>query len=170
MARTKRNRHQLGSDRLEISRLYLRGLTQAEIATRLGVSQPQISYDLRVVRVEWQASAANQLGERLAEETARLDLVEREYWEAWHRSTEGGKDGNSRFLNGILSCVAQRIRLYGLTHYDARALAQAALADTNPPIEDHTKLSDAQLAAMAQILLQDKRDVARDGGTGCKPS
>jgi len=114
MARTKRNRHQLASDRLEISRLYLRGLTQTEIAARIGVSQGQISYDLSIVRRDWQAAAATELAERRAEETARLDLIEREHWEAFHRSQEGGRDGNPRFLNGILQCISARIRLYGL--------------------------------------------------------
>jgi len=114
MARTKRNRHQLASDRLEITRLYLRGLTQTEIATRMGLSQAQISYDLSIVREQWQATAAAELAERRAEETARLDLIEREQWEGFHRSQEGGRDGNPRFLNGILQCVWARVRLYGL--------------------------------------------------------
>ena len=114
MAHTKRNRQQLASDRLEITRLYLRGLTQTEIAARMGVSQPQISYDLRLLREQWQAAAATELAERRAEETARLDLIEREQWEGFHRSQEGGRDGNPRFLNGILQCVSARLRLYGL--------------------------------------------------------
>jgi hypothetical protein len=125
MARTKRNQHQLVHDRLEISRLYLRGLTQAEIAARTGVSQPQISYDLRLVRQDWRDSALKEWGERLAEETARLDLVEREHWEAWERSKEGGRDGSACYLNGVLSCVAQRVRLYGLAQFDVRSLPKA---------------------------------------------
>ena len=153
MASTKRNRHQLGSDRLEISRLYLRGLTQVEIAERLGVSQPQICYDLRIVRRDWQASVVKEWGERLAEETARLDLVEREYWEAFHRSKEGGRDGSPRFLNGVLQCVSARIRLFGLAQFDTRSLPPVPSDAAN---EDCDGLSDAQLAAMAQILLQNK--------------
>lgn len=158
MARTKRNRHQLGSDRLEISSLYLRGLTQAEIAARLGVSQPQVCYDLRIVRRDWQASAVKEWGERLAEETARLDMVERENWEAWHRSKEGGRDGNPRFLNGALSCVAQRVRLFGLAQFDIRSLPPVPPDAAN---EDYERLSDAQRAALVQLLQESKSTPAK---------
>ena len=158
MACTKRNQHQLAHDRLEISRLYLRGLTQADIAARTGVSQPQISYDLRIVRQDWRDSALKEWGERLAEEAARLDLVERENWEAWHRSKEGGRDGNSRFLNGVLSCVAQRVRLFGLAQYDVRAIPKAPPDDAN---EDDGRLSDARLAALTQLLLESESTSAK---------
>lgn len=156
MARTKRNRHQLGRDRLEISRLYLRGWTQEEIAARLGISQPQVSYDLRIVRQHWQANATNELGERVAEDIARLGMVEREYWEGWERSKKDGKEGNARFLNGALACIAHRIRLFDFARFDIRALVQA-LPPTAIALTDHSKLSDAELAAaVKQMLARDE--------------
>jgi transcriptional regulator with XRE-family HTH domain len=158
MASTKRNQHELAHDRLEISRLYLRGLTQAEIAARMGVSQPQICYDLRLVRRGWQASAVKEWGERLAEETARLNMVEHENWEAWHRSKEGGRDGNPRFLNGALSCIAQRVRLFSLAQRDVRSLPPVSPDAAN---NDYERLSDAELAAFLQLLQESESAPAK---------
>ena len=50
MAQTKRTPIQRERDLLEISSLYLRGITQAEIASQLGVSQQQVSYDLKILQ------------------------------------------------------------------------------------------------------------------------
>ena len=86
MAQTKRTPIQRERDLLEISGLYLRGITQAEIASQLGVSQQQVSYDLKILQRRWLAESVAKIDERKARELAKVDRLEREYWEAWERS------------------------------------------------------------------------------------
>lgn len=72
--------------RVEVARRYLQGEMQAEIAQSFGVSQVQISYDLKAIRAAWLASTVRDFDAARAEELARIDTVEREYWLAWERS------------------------------------------------------------------------------------
>lgn len=71
---------------LTVESLYLSGKTQADIASQIGVSQQQISKYLARLQEAW----LERMGERLesvkGRELARLDRLEREYWEAWARS------------------------------------------------------------------------------------
>ena len=120
---------------LEISHLYLQGITQAEIGHRLGVTQPQISYDLKVLRKRWLQSSVVNINEAKARELARVDHLECEYWEAWEKSknpvkTKGRKKvdgetiettvqaetgtGDPRYLSGVQWCINKRCELLGL--------------------------------------------------------
>ena len=80
-------------DRALVAKLALLGLSQSEIAARLGaltgrpVSRQTVAHDLRAVRAEWRAERLRAAGERVAEELARLALVERNAWASWDRST-----------------------------------------------------------------------------------
>ena len=119
--------------------MYLQGITQAEIGQRLGVSQPQISYDLRVLRNRWLQSSIVNINEAKARELARVDHLEREYWEAWERSigkhqtktvkARGTKEsaesaeqtvktedinGDPRYLSGVQWCINKRCEVLGL--------------------------------------------------------
>jgi hypothetical protein len=67
-----------------IARLTIRGKTQAEIAAVLGVSQSQISYDLKEIRQEWRKA----LKDRGFQEVAGWDYLESVYWNAWDTSQE----------------------------------------------------------------------------------
>jgi hypothetical protein len=66
------------------------------------------------------ASAA--VAKQRAKELARLDNLERTYWEAYERSCQRSetasekqqRDGNPRFLEGIQRCVALRCQILGL--------------------------------------------------------
>ena len=113
MAAPKRTAHQIAKDRKTVSRLYLEGLTQYEIAERMGVSQPQISYDLAAVRRSWVEATLLDLDEHKAIELERINAVMREFWKAWERSKAAGV-GNPRLLLGILECGRQRCKLLGL--------------------------------------------------------
>jgi hypothetical protein len=123
-------------DLRETAALYLRGLTQGEIAQRLNVSRQQISYDLKVLQRRWQESALADCDAKRASALARVDELERTYWEAWERScqarevstqekTQGGatraeegrlkagvrrekRDGNPEFLRGVERCIDMR--------------------------------------------------------------
>jgi len=130
-----RNHGAKRDDRLEkIGRLYLQGETQQAIAQELGVSQPTVSIDLKELRSRWRQSAIRDFDEAIAQELAKIDLVEREYWEQWERSKqvrltrrneksgEAVKEitieeaglGNPRYLDGVMSCIDRRCRLLGL--------------------------------------------------------
>lgn len=117
---------------------YLRGHLQHEIAQREGVVQATISNDLKAVQRLWREAAVRDLDAHKERELARLDLLERTYWQAWERSLterqishtktankksgdtmEAGlkkeqRDGDPRFLDGVLSCIAARCKLLGL--------------------------------------------------------
>lgn len=135
LAAPKRTKFERERDLLEISRLYLQGITQAEIGQRLGVSQPQISYDLRVLRNRWLQSSIVNIDEAKARELARVDHLEREYWDAWEKSknpvkTRGSKKvdgeqvestiqgetgtGDPRYLTGVQWCINKRCEVLGL--------------------------------------------------------
>lgn len=139
MAAPKRTKFEREKDLLAISDLYLQGITQAEIGQRLDVSQQQISYDLRVLRKRWQQSSIVNINEAKAKELARVDHLEREYWEAWERSVGEHRtktvkargteikgnlaeqtlktediNGDPRYLSGIQWCINKRCELLGL--------------------------------------------------------
>ena len=139
MPASKRSPTQIEYDRKEIARRYLKGETQAAIAETLGLSQGMISYDLARIKEAWLESAIMDFNEMRSRELARIDVLEREYWQAWQVSQsdrtrksrahkEGGqhgeerkvsetveqRDGNPAFLAGVQWCIAQRCKLFGL--------------------------------------------------------
>ena len=146
MASKKRSQIQIERDRLEIANLYLSGMTQALIAERINqdperdytLTQQMISYDLGVLRREWKESSLIAIDELKAKELAKVDRLEREYWDAWIRSQEDaetratedsdsekgeyhkesftfrGQVGDPRFLAGIQWCVERRCKILGI--------------------------------------------------------
>lgn len=73
---------------LTVESLYLSGNTQADIAARIGVSQQQISKYLAKLQSAWLARLGEKLESAKGRELARLDRLEREYWDAWERSKQ----------------------------------------------------------------------------------
>jgi hypothetical protein len=61
---------------------------QHQIAEELGISRQQVGYDLGLIRAEWQASAARDFDQHVAEELAKLDHLEATYWDGWQRSLQ----------------------------------------------------------------------------------
>lgn len=125
----------------EVARLYLQGVVQAQIAKRLGLSQPTVSNDLKAIRTYWLESAIIDLDKRKSMELAKIDEVERNAWEQWEASKkdareierqvtgegEGGKlnlgegktklkgqTGNPKYLEIVLSCIDRRAKMFGL--------------------------------------------------------
>ena len=86
MAAPTRTPDQILAHREQIAARYLRGEYQVEIAAALGISQQQLSYDLKAIRAAWLASAVRDFDALKAQELAKIDAVEREYWLAWERS------------------------------------------------------------------------------------
>ncbi len=117
---------------------YVRGKTHSELAEIFGVSRQQISYDLKTLQQRWLASALVNFDAVKAKDLAKIDALERTYYEAWERSV-GQKetkiaerssaaesdrhkavsrleqrDGNPAFLTGIQWCIEQRCRILGI--------------------------------------------------------
>jgi len=99
MAAPKRTSIQIERDRRDIAQLYLKGWIQADIAAYLSedperhyvLSQQMISYDLRRVQAQWRESALIDVDEAKSRELAKIDQLEREYWQAWERSCENAE-------------------------------------------------------------------------------
>ena len=137
---TSRQRTDLTIRRKDVGKLYLSGMTQPAIARELGVSQPTVSRDMKVLRDEWLASALIDVNAAKAKELAKIDNLEIEYWEAWRRSigehiqevtkakgpAKGSPTdiekvvrkntlvGDPRFLQGIQWCIDKRCKILGL--------------------------------------------------------
>jgi hypothetical protein len=159
-------------DLRETAALYLRGLTQHEIAQRLNVSRQQISYDLKVLLRRWQESALADFDAKKAAELARVDELERTYWDAWERSgrareittqekIQGGdgtadegrrkagvrkeqRDGNPEFLRGVERCIELRCKIIG-------AFAPMKVAPTTPDGEEEWHASDNETTAVLRV-------------------
>ena len=145
MAAPKRTAFQIERDRRDIADMYLQGWTQVRIAEHLSddedreytLSQQMISYDLKKLQEAWQASALVDIDAVKARELAKVDRLEREYWDAWGRScapavttrqegkaVEGGverivstsvaRNGDPRFLQGVQWCIERRCKILGI--------------------------------------------------------
>lgn len=134
-----RTKDQRERDLDEMAHRLLRGETHAQVAQVLGVSRQQIGWDLAALRKRWVTQSLTAFDERVAIEIAKLDELERTYWEAWERSRQSfsrtttrsrqgtgrgpsqgeamvvrhDRDGDPRFLEGVLKCIDRRIRLVG---------------------------------------------------------
>jgi predicted transcriptional regulator len=112
--------------RKEAASLYCRGKPQWEIARHLGVTQAQISYDLRAVRKAWLESSIRDFDELKAQELAKLDHLEATAWENFERSCRvtikmrsgrvkhDKKAGDVRWLQAVFSVVETRLKCLGL--------------------------------------------------------
>jgi predicted transcriptional regulator len=152
MASPKRTPTQRENDLERIAAMYLRGNRQADIAAELGIAQQQVSYDLKEIHKRWRESTLVSINEVKHRELSRIDELERTYWDAWQRSigektktrTEKAVDGvskasiekeslvgNPAFLNGVLSCIEQRCKIFGI--YEATKIA---ITDWRKAVED----------------------------------
>lgn len=139
MAGRKHTKIQVEERRTHVASWYLQGVTQLEIGHRLGLAQSQIAYDVKVIRKRWNMDTAINLDAHKMKELAKLDELERVYWDAWRRSLEiakrslterttGGtgeslakariltieRDGNPAFLAGVEKCIEARRKMLGL--------------------------------------------------------
>ena len=74
--------------RARVTEMYLQGVPQFKIAEALGVSKGQISQDLKKLSQAWKQSAIIDMDEIKQKELSKVDLVEKNAWEAWHRSCD----------------------------------------------------------------------------------
>jgi len=115
--------------------LYLQGWIQADIAERLKINQTTVSRDLKALQADWIKSTLRNFDEMKAEELAKVDRLEREYWRGWERSCEDaetvrregdvarvekvvttakGQAGDPRFLAGVQWCIDKRCKILGI--------------------------------------------------------
>jgi predicted transcriptional regulator len=82
----KRTKAERARDMTEMLAQHLRGLSQAEIALRFGLTQPQVSRDLKQAQKEMRETADVDTRARFQEKLVELRDVKKEYWTAWERS------------------------------------------------------------------------------------
>jgi IS30 family transposase len=68
--------------RKAIAEKYLSGLIQWEIARDLNLNQGTISRELKALRREWMERKSGAFEQFQAQELARIDALERTYWDA----------------------------------------------------------------------------------------
>lgn len=125
--------------RQHVAARYLKGAMQSEIAREVGVTQSQVSLDLKALRQLWLASAVRDFDEAKAQELAKIDQIEIAAWRSFEKSlepreitltegTEGGdrtptrkasvrregSAGDPRWLQVIQKCVDTRCQILGL--------------------------------------------------------
>lgn len=91
----KRTTIQRERDLLQVAEMYLRAETQEAIAVAIsenypsfGITRQQIGYDIKKLIKRWLKSQLINIDEAKARELAKVDRLEREYWDAWERSKE----------------------------------------------------------------------------------
>ncbi len=86
MAAPKRTREERERDLERIAQLRLQGYTQTQIAEQLSLSRQQIGYDIKTLEKRWQETANEAVEVHKAREVAKMDNLERTYWDAWWQS------------------------------------------------------------------------------------
>jgi hypothetical protein len=74
------------SRRMRELEMYLRGVPLREIAAEVGMTIGGISKDLAELRAEFHREQRMSRVDRIALELAKIDHLERTYWDAWERS------------------------------------------------------------------------------------
>jgi hypothetical protein len=164
------SRLQVQQRRKTVARLYLQQRTQGEIAREVGVTQGTVSRDLKAIQAEWQRERLDDFLQAKLRELARIDQLEREYWQAWERSCQDrertlqekttaptgdrlkagtrseGRDGNPEFLRGVERCIEMRCRILNLF------VVQVNATGTLRVEHDLSRLSDDELKQLEKIL------------------
>lgn len=161
----RRSPAQVARDRRVISNLYMKGWLQTDIAKELGISNATISRDLRTLYKQWERSSLVDIDSKKAEELAKIDHLEREYWDAWERSckdaetirqegvaidkviepkkitkTAAGQAGDPRFLTGVQWCIDRRCKIFGIDAPEKK----------DHKISNVKELTDAELLAIIE--------------------
>ena len=89
--------------RKTVAEMYVRGATQWEIASKVGVNQGQISRDLAAIRQQWLESSLQDFDSRKAQELAKIDMIEATAWAAWDRSCQDAETTTASLLKGRIN-------------------------------------------------------------------
>lgn len=168
MAKKKRTKAKRESDLVVVAEMYFKGATQYEIGKKLGLTQQQISYDIKQLQERWMGQAMAHITEGKAQQLGEIDHLERQAWQAWEDSRgevitttvkrqaldeddDGGlefehtkrtefKAGDASYLRVIEYCINKRCEILGLD---------------SGPISKHlninfSELSDQQIDRLAE--------------------
>jgi len=183
----RQKRTEIARRRAQVADWYCEGKTVYAIAELAGVHHATITRDLQAIRQEWREQAAERIGEAVAAELAKIDKLEREYWEAWrrsckdtvtvtdetnpdgskHREQRTGQAGNPAFLAGVQWCVGKRLDLLGAM--PAKRTEITGLPGGPITVVSAHQLDDDQLAAIAGIP-DDPIAAALAAGSGVAPA
>ena len=78
MTVSAQKRTEIENRRRMVAQLYLRKVTQEEIAQKLGISQPTVSRDIYYLSQRWQQEALGDMDGRRGRELAELEEMERD--------------------------------------------------------------------------------------------
>jgi len=119
----------------DIARLILLGYDQKQIADELRLTPAMVSRDASEIEDRWRTSALIDFDQARARELARIEMIEREAWDAWDASkkdaetrTQSGGEGlparaqitkSTRnalkaYLDAVIWCSEQRCKILGL--------------------------------------------------------
>jgi hypothetical protein len=151
--------------RERVARHYLTGKSLRSIGEIEQVSHETIRLDLEALQAEWLKTALFDFDAARAQELAKIDNLEREYWSEYECSkhdksratkkarldndrkalpvevseTKEGRLGDTRYLDGVQWCIDRRCKLLGL---DAKS-------DSLLKLIDLSKLNEHQLQRLA---------------------
>lgn len=123
----KRSKPQRAADMALIAKLALQSHTEHEITAALNsqrdyqLSRSAIHADLAQLRRQWESDAAQDTAALFATELAKLNNLERTYWESFNSSP------SPRWLDGIAKVISARISLLGLNKPTTQRLEFAGL-------------------------------------------
>lgn len=133
-----RTKGQIVKDDALVSEYYAKGWTMAQIADEIGVDVSTVSRSIKRIHEAWKEAAAVNYDSTALQQLRKLDMIEKEAWEAWERSVgdsvklrkEAGfnskgnferqveilekQAGASEYLRLVLDCVDKRAKLLGL--------------------------------------------------------
>jgi hypothetical protein len=90
--RNRRSKVDREADLVVVANLYLKGMTQQQIAQEIAANRPyeikrsQIANDIQEIHRRWQESYLTTINALKVRELARIDRLEAEYWSAWEKS------------------------------------------------------------------------------------
>jgi transcriptional regulator with XRE-family HTH domain len=106
-----------------VAKLAIIGLTQVEIAEKMGLSQPTISQSLTEIRRRWLETSLVSYDTMKSAELAKINEIERQQWdeieelrlaeEEEKRKAWWAKRNNAAY-GRVMWCVEQRCKLFGL--------------------------------------------------------
>ncbi len=183
MTAPRRTVFEADRDRLDVAVHYLAGKSLRQIADWFAKNRPYVvtigtvSRDMEQVRIIWRERAAQLVGERKAEELARLDRIEAEAWEAWERSKKdatkkfgkrqtpaGGvaletvgqetfqRDGNPKFLELVARCVEKRLDVLGLAQRRVTLTGPGGGPIQTQAVSEYDHLDDATILELNRVL------------------
>lgn len=108
----KRTKEQREADLNILADLYVKQVPQMEIAKRLGISQGQVSNDLKRLLRRWEETRIHQIDRYKHEELRRINMIEAEMWECWEKSKTTPKTVIQKGKSGVVDPVPGKDREY----------------------------------------------------------